>query len=151
MLFCYYCKNPFIWRWVQTSTPPSYPSNIMLSVFMKNCKTSDLNICQHCLLRSLAETKKTRRVHVLPMHLMYSIIALHRNLMSGYRLEGDFTCLDINECEQYLVGECSAFEEGGQCVNTPGSFHCVCNPSMWKKGNHMFCLKWKKNNKCFIS
>ncbi|XP_036608877.1 thrombomodulin [Trichosurus vulpecula] len=39
----------------------------------------------------------------------------------GYILDENQMCSDIDDCE---AGEC----RGGECVNLPGSFHCICGP-----------------------
>ncbi|KRX53422.1 Fibulin-1 [Trichinella sp. T9] len=43
----------------------------------------------------------------------------------GFYLASDGSCQDINECQNRSSVLCSTH---GSCVNTVGSFHCVCDP-----------------------
>lgn len=45
-------------------------------------------------------------------------------------------CADIDECIENLgLGPCA-----NTCVNTPGSFHCVCSNGYWLAGDGMACI-----------
>ncbi|XP_041374591.1 fibrillin-1-like [Gigantopelta aegis] len=54
----------------------------------------------------------------------------------GWKLDkDDHTCIDVNECERYGQHLCRY----GHCVNTEGSFRCVCNPGFQPNKHGMFC------------
>ncbi|CAB3397693.1 unnamed protein product [Caenorhabditis bovis] len=57
---------------------------------------------------------------------------------NGYRGDG-YNCNDINECVE-TPGICNH----GQCVNTPGSYHCLCD-NYWQGDN---CEKYMPRRHC---
>lgn len=59
--------------------------------------------------------------------LMIIIKKSKHDLNFNYDVTGD--CEDINECE---LGYCGGSE---QCVNTDGSFDCICSAGMTKVTN----------------
>ena len=44
--------------------------------------------------------------------------------LAGYEMDEN-TCIDINECD--LTNSCG---KNAECVNSVGSFECVCNPGL---------------------
>ena len=52
------------------------------------------------------------------------------NCNEGYERTKD-KCVDINECTR----DPSLCEVGGQCINTEGSFKCLCNIPGFRLGN----------------
>lgn len=54
----------------------------------------------------------------------------------GYAKVDGKTCMDINECD-LNVGICRG---GGTCVNTEGSFTCVCPPGLTLDPSGTLCL-----------
>jgi len=46
-----------------------------------------------------------------------------------------FWCVDMDECAMFA----DVCKGGGVCVNTPGSFHCLCPPGMTLDYTGMTC------------
>lgn len=92
------------------------------------------------------------------LYCTYSIIEKKTNLADFVQVFGTlFSIADINECEQ--PGLCGP---RGECLNTDGSFHCVCEQGfaisadgrtcegkMTVRGSVVTCLR-KQRGRCFL-
>ncbi|XP_033647128.1 neurogenic locus notch homolog protein 1-like isoform X1 [Asterias rubens] len=101
------------------------------------CVPLDPRTCaeQPCFIGVDCEDIPLQRILNSPNWRQLDVIELFRcgNCPTGYQGDGD-TCADINECVRGL-DNCHA---DATCINTPGSYRCVCNDGF--AGNGVLCV-----------